>query len=115
MYEDQCDGPIRVSLHTTLTCAAAAPDTREPHEAGTNPKPRPAVTLSPGSHNAGPEKNEKAASRGREARNKETEESGIVGIQANSIEKEDERSDGESDIRGEVCGDIVYGCVSSED
>ncbi|KAJ1179309.1 hypothetical protein NDU88_004543, partial [Pleurodeles waltl] len=50
------------------------------------------------SHNAGPEKNEKAASLGREPCNKEMEGSGVVGIQANSIEKEDERSDGESEF-----------------
>ncbi|KAJ1176706.1 hypothetical protein NDU88_001974 [Pleurodeles waltl] len=65
---------------------------------GTNPEPRPAMTLHSGSRTAGPEREEKAASQGRGLRNKETEESGVVGVQADCCGKEDERSDGEPEF-----------------
>ncbi|KAJ1199794.1 hypothetical protein NDU88_003626 [Pleurodeles waltl] len=44
------------------------PDAREPHDAGTNQTPRLALTLRPGSSNAGPKEEEKVASLGRDAR-----------------------------------------------
>ncbi|KAJ1124421.1 hypothetical protein NDU88_002882 [Pleurodeles waltl] len=65
---------------------------------GTNPEPRPAVTLHSGSHTAGPENKEKAASQGRAAHNKETEESGVVEVQADFSGKVNERSDGETEF-----------------
>ncbi|KAJ1082135.1 hypothetical protein NDU88_002305 [Pleurodeles waltl] len=100
LQAQQRQRPIGVSPHTTQTCAAAAPDTREPHEVGTNPKPRPAVTLCLESRNAGPEQEEKAASQGREVPNQETEENGVVGVQMDFIGQEDERSDGETEFVG---------------
>ncbi|KAJ1108086.1 hypothetical protein NDU88_005468 [Pleurodeles waltl] len=77
----QCDEPIGVSPHTTLTCAAAAPDAREPHDAGFNRTPQLVVTLRPGSSNAGPKEEEKAAFPGGERCIKEKEESSFVGVQ----------------------------------
>ncbi|KAJ1193368.1 hypothetical protein NDU88_002666 [Pleurodeles waltl] len=65
---------------------------------GTNPEPRPAVTLHSGSRTAGPENEEKAASWGRAPCNKETEESGLVKVQVDCSGKEDERSDGETEF-----------------
>ncbi|KAJ1209456.1 hypothetical protein NDU88_004834 [Pleurodeles waltl] len=68
---------------------------------GANPEPWPAVTLHSGSRTARPENEEKAAPQGRAPHNKETEESGVMEVQADCSGKEDKRSDGETEITAE--------------
>ncbi|KAJ1177722.1 hypothetical protein NDU88_002974 [Pleurodeles waltl] len=74
-----CDGPIGDSPHTAPTGADTAPGARERPGAGTNRMSLTAVTQRPGSGTAKPGTEEKPASRRREARDQEEEESGVIG------------------------------------
>ncbi|KAJ1164350.1 hypothetical protein NDU88_004790 [Pleurodeles waltl] len=91
-----CDGPVIVIPHTKPTGADTAPCAREHPGAEANRMSLTAETLTPGSGNTEPGKEEKPAShRGRE-RDEEKKESGVVGVQAffTRREEDEEEADG---------------------